>query len=486
MKFVNRTGAAHQLQGIMAQPGSSLVVVWGRRRVGKSRLLVEWCKKYSGLYFMADESSADLLRQSLCRTLAERLTGFAHVRFDDWASLFTHLAQCAAAAKWRGPLVIDELPYLALASPEIGSVLQRFVDQQARSAGLVLAVAGSSQQMMQGLVLQATAPLFGRARALLHLRPISAGYIGEALHLKSPREQIEVYALLGGMPHYWDLFGQPRGDAAAVIEQLVLNPDGVLHNEPDRLLRDEIPSAINLRPILDAIGQGAHRVSEIAARAGLSATSLARPLMRLQELDLVFRETPFGTDAKNGKKALYKISDPFFSWWFRVVAPNRSSFATMPAALRRALLYKQWPAICSAVWEDLCRSALPTLKHGLPTSALFLPAKRYWQGNAPEWDLVSLSMDKSAAILGEAKWKQKPCDAAFIQHAARHLRARTPPPSLPTDHLYYLLFVPERPRGSPRVVDGVSIIDAKAVLKALLEPQSSVTRTGHQAVGKKQ
>jgi AAA+ ATPase superfamily predicted ATPase len=469
MKFVNRASAVRQLQGLMAQPDGSLVVVWGRRRVGKSRLLVQWCQKHSGMYFMADESSADLQRQSFCRTLAERFAGFTNVRFNDWASLFTHLAQCAAAAGWRGPLVIDELPYLALASPEIGSVLQRFVDQQARSAGLVLAVAGSSQQMMQGLVLKATAPLFGRARALLHLRPISAGYIGEALHLKTAREQIEVYALLGGMPHYWDMFGQPGGDAAAVIEQLVLNPDGVLHNEPDRLLRDEIPSAINLRPLLDAIGQGAHRVSEIAARAGLSASSLARPLMRLQELDLVVRQTPFGTDEKSGKKALYKISDPFFSWWFRVVAPNRSSFATLPAALRSALLKKQLPAICSAVWEDLCRSALPTLKHGLPTSAMFLPAKRYWHGNAPEWDLVALSIDKSAAILGEVKWKQKPCDADFIQHAARHMRARTPPLNLHNTILYYLLFVPERPRGCPRVVDGVSIIDANAVLRALVE-----------------
>jgi AAA+ ATPase superfamily predicted ATPase len=467
MDFVNRHTELRQLEGLISRKDSSLAVVWGRRRVGKSRLLAEWVGRHDGLYFMADESSAVLQRRYLATVLARRFAGFRNVLFADWASLFDHLSTQLAAHPWRGPLVIDELPYLALCAPEIGSVLQRFVDQQSRTSNLVLAVAGSSQQMMNGLVIDATAPLFGRARALIHLRPISPAYIGDALKLKTARQQVEIYSLLGGIPQYWDVFGNMAGEAADVIEALALNPDGVLHNEPERLLREETPSAMGLRPLLDAIGLGAHRLSEIAARLSLPASSLARPLQRLQELDLVARETPFGSPEKGGKKALYRISDPFFSWWFRVVAPNRGGFITMSVASRRALLLQEWASMCAEVWEQLCRLALPGILMGLNDSATYLPAKRYWQGNEPEWDAVCVSFDKKRAVLGEAKWKKRPCSREFVQNEARRLKLRRPPINLAADRTHQVLFVPEIPKGCPTVLDGVAIFDAAAVLQAL-------------------
>jgi hypothetical protein len=148
-----------------------LAVVTGRRRVGKTRLLVEWVEQNDGVYFVADQSSSEVQRRYFTAALAAKLRGLDGVTFVDWRALLTGVAERALEAKWTGPLVIDEIPYLVLQAPELPSVLQQFIDHDAKRARLTVAIAGSSQRMMQGLVMNASAPLFGRQRdveALLH------------------------------------------------------------------------------------------------------------------------------------------------------------------------------------------------------------------------------------------------------------------------------------------------------------------------------
>lgn len=139
-----------------------LAVVWGRRRIGKSPLLVEWTRRHQGLYIVADQSAPHVQRRYLAESLATRLPGFADVDYPDWTALFTRMTRESANARFAGPVMLDELPYLVAASPELPSVLQRWVDHEA--GDLSVALAGSSQRMMQGLVLDRHAPLYGRAR----------------------------------------------------------------------------------------------------------------------------------------------------------------------------------------------------------------------------------------------------------------------------------------------------------------------------------
>jgi AAA+ ATPase superfamily predicted ATPase len=141
------------------------VVVTGRRRVGKTRLLVEWVEQSGGVYFVADQSSPVVQRRYLTAALAEKLRGLDGVTFADWRALLIGVAERAIESKWTGPLVLDEIPYLVVQAPELPSVLQQFIDQEAKRARLTVAIAGSSQRMMQGIVMNASAPLFGRARA---------------------------------------------------------------------------------------------------------------------------------------------------------------------------------------------------------------------------------------------------------------------------------------------------------------------------------
>jgi hypothetical protein len=128
----------------------------------------------------------------------------------------------------------------------------------------------------------------------------------------------------------------------------VLDPLGPLHREPDRLLLEELPPAMETRPVLDAIGAGAHRLSEIAGRMGRPATSMSRPLQRLVAMGLVRREVPFGESEKKSRRSLYSIDDPFFRLWFRVVAPHRGALAAGSRATRRDLRQRHWPGLASS------------------------------------------------------------------------------------------------------------------------------------------
>ncbi|MFN0063050.1 MAG: ATP-binding protein [Myxococcaceae bacterium] len=475
MDFLNRTPEMERLVGLRARPQGGFGVVWGRRRVGKTRLLLEWCQKSQGLYFVADQSSADFQRRFFAQAVHERFPGFADVEYPDWGSLLRRLALEAKRSKWRGPLVVDELPYLVESAPELPSILQRWVDHELPDARLTVVVAGSSQRLMQGLVLDATAPLFGRAQELMSLQPLSPHWMTGAFQSLTPRAVIEHYAAWGGIPRYWELASDLKTKRLEEqIDRLVLDPQGPLHREPDRLLLEERPSATALRPVLDAIGMGCHRLSEIAGRVGQPATSLSRPLQRLVDLGIVEREIPFGDSEKGNKRSLYKIADPFFRLWFRVVSPHRSMLAQASSSGRLALWTKHRDALLAQTWEQLCRRSTPHLR-GIRTrqsrrehSIDWKPAQRYWQGSGPEWDLVAESVDGEHLLIAEVKWRVGQTGGQVATQAVNDLLAKAAPPFVSRrQQLHRAVFVPERVK--PSNLGDAHVYDSGDVLRALAE-----------------
>lgn len=460
MLFLNRTDELARLDRCARSSEGGLAVIFGRRRVGKTRLLLEWIGRHRGLYFVADQSSASLQRRYFAQALATRLPGFGDVDYPDWRALFARLASEAKLRKFRGPLVIDELPYLILSSPELPSVLQQWIDHDARAAKLTVALAGSSQRMMQGLVLDGAAPLFGRAREVIEIKPLSPRWLPHAFKGLAGADLLATWTAWGGVPRYWELAHSARGKLDARIDALVLDPMGPLHHEPDRLLLEETPSAVELRPLLDAIGAGIHRASEIAARAGRPVTALSRPLERLIELGLVRREVPFGEAPRQTKKSLYRLADPFFRLWFRVVAPQRGFLATATAKQRKALLAAHFPALVGSAFEELCLREVSTLGD-------WLPAARWWQGSEPEWDVVSTSPDGQQVLLGEAKAWRKPATLEALIPEARRLRARPLPHFAARQRapqLQWTLFVPAVAPRVPKVVEGVRVITLEELI----------------------
>jgi len=458
MLFLNRTHELERLDALMARREGGLAVLSGRRRIGKTRLLVEWCRRHEGIYAVADQSAADVQRRYLAEAIATRFAGFAEVEYGDWTVLLRRLSAEATRAGWRGPVVFDELPYWVAASPALPSVLQRWIDHEARAAGLVVAIAGSSQRMMQGLVLDRNAPLYGRAHELFEVGPLEVPFVTKAAGRLSPTEVVEFVAAWGGIPRYWELAVDLTGGTRRAIDHLVLDPKGALHREPDRLLLEESPSALEVRPVLDAIGMGAHRVSEIAGRLGRPATSLSRPLDRLIELGLVVREVPFGEAPRASKRSLYRIADPFTRMWFRVVAPHRAELVTGTLRSRLAVLDRYWPLLVGEAWEQLCRHRLPNLRHPLlGEPGTWMPPHRWWHGDAPEWDIVAEDAGRRRLLLGEAKLSGGNLRRLVTEVAAR------PAPNVPAafrNHtIMRMVCVPDPPR--VREIDGVAIVALK-------------------------
>jgi AAA+ ATPase superfamily predicted ATPase len=464
MRFLNRHEELARLNRLSSGSAGALAVIWGRRRIGKTRLLLEWVEQTGGTYWVADQSSSDVQRRYFAGQLASALPGFAEVEYRDWAALFSRMAADGQARGWRGPLVIDELPYLVSANPELASVLQRLVDHELKRAGIVMALSGSSQRMMQGAVLAHDAPLFGRARELFALQPLQPALLRAAVGLSRARDVVTAFAVWGGVPRYWELaesFGPKTLDAA---NELVLNPAGALHEEPQRLLLED--SAAHLRPSLDAIGAGAHRLSEIASRVGAKATSLSRPLSQLVELGYVRRDVPFGISARDSKRSLYKLDDPFMRLWFRVVAPRRGALAQLPERARRRILATALPSLVSETWEEMCRRATPRLADALGTQ--YLAAGRFWHGSGPEWDVVARSEDGARLLVGEAKWTDRQTSRAMVDKAISALRAKGVPNSKRgPEQRQYALFIPEIPAGALGIPRDVVLVDASTVLRAL-------------------
>ena len=385
------------------------------------------------------------------------------MEYPNWRSFFERLTADSIKARWRGPVILDELPYLIAADPSITSVLQNWLD--APEPRPCLAVSGSSHRMMHGNLLDAGAPLYGRATEAFTLRPLQPGYLKEAFPEAGPRELVSLHALWGGMPRYWEL-AQPFGlDFDTALDALVLDSAGPLHDEPNRLLQAETPPATALRPLLDVIGAGAHRASEIGGRLGKPVSSLARPLATLVTMNLIRREVPFGSDPKSGKRSLYRIDDPFLRLWFRTVAPHRADLAEAPRETRLAQWQRYRPNLEAMAWEELCRMSVPLLHrsdNALARYGPWLPAQRYWRGNDPEFDVVANSADGRRLLVGEVKWT-----AQASSPRLQPLRGMEALPGASRREILSVFFVPEAAALRPDVSSDAFILDAQAVFSAL-------------------
>ncbi|HKH43705.1 MAG TPA: ATP-binding protein [Thermoanaerobaculia bacterium] len=400
LPFLDRSEEASRFRRLLGRAEGGLGVVYGRRRCGKSRLLREILPAGRSAYYVGDDREASLQRVSLATEIGRLLPGFERVTYPDWDAL---LARWWQEARPGTVLALDEFPSLVAVAQELPSLLQKYLDRETER-GVHLLLSGSSQRMMQGLVLDRTAPLFGRASEILKISPLPAGWIEEALDLREPERAVEAYAVWGGTPRYWEL-ARDHQNLPTAIRSLVLSPLGVLFEEPSRLLLDDMRDTTQAASILSLIGQGCHRISEIAARLGKPVTALSRPLQRLQDMDLVTRELPYGEEPRGGKRTLYKISDPFLRFWFRYVDINRSRLGAGQLAEVEEEIGRYLGHHIAEIWEELARTGAPLLRLGGKTWG---PAGRWWGPGLDrrplEVDLVAESSDGGSVLVGEVKW----------------------------------------------------------------------------------
>lgn len=403
LPFLDREEEAARLTALLDRTEGGLAVLYGRRRCGKSRLLREALPRRRSVYYVGDDRDGALQRPALAKEIARLRPGFADVAYPNWEALFE---RWWLEAPPGSVLALDEFPSLVTSDGAIPSLLQKVIDRPKRR-GPHLMLAGSSQRLMQGLVLDRTAPLFGRAREILQIAPLRAGWIKRALRLRDDVRAVEAFAVWGGVPRYWEL-AIGEGDLQQAVEALVLSPLGVLHDEPRRLLLDDVREVTQPMSLLALIGAGCHRLSEIAGRLGKPATSLARPLAVLVELGLVRRDLPFGASLRDSKRTAYRLADPFLRFWFRFVEPNRSRLETGLVAGVGREVRATLPLHVSSVWEDLVRESVPRAHYFGQTWG---PASSWWgpglDRSPLKIDVVALSTDGSELLVGEVKWQDR-------------------------------------------------------------------------------
>jgi hypothetical protein len=455
LPFLDRHDELSRLRKTLRRREGTLAILYGRRRCGKSRLLSEVLPRQA-VYYVGDDREGSLQRAGLATEVARLLPGFARVTYPDWAALFDRFWEQAPPGT---VLALDEFPALVFMAREIPSLLQKRLDHPAHRR-LHLVLTGSSQRMMQGLMLDRSAPLYGRAAEILKIMPLQAGWIQKALHLRDATQAIEAYAVWGGIPRYWELAGE-HPDLRTAISDLVLSPLGVLHDEPAGLLLDDLRDTAQAASILTLIGQGCHRLSEIAARLQKPATSLSRPLQRLTGLDLVRRDVPFGMHPRDAKRTLYHIADPFLRFWFRYVEPNRSRLEAQRVASVAAEVARSFNGHVGAVWEELARDSVPWLHCA---DREWKPARRWWGPGLDrrplEIDVVAESEDGQALLVGEAKWSEATAGRALVQ-ALRHKVERFP--HIGARQVVLGLWL----KAGPSRIDDVSVFTPGAVLRAL-------------------
>ena len=401
MKFVDRIDETARLKDALARERSSLVVMCGRRRLGKSTLIKRVLSE-NDVYFLTDRSEEQHQRVLLAKVIAQIFPDFDKLTYPDWESIFRAVNY---RTDKRFTLCLDEFPYLVEQSPELPSVLQKLVDEKLLKYNLVLC--GSSQNMMYGLFLDSTAPLYGRADEIMRLAPIRLPYIQEALLLNA-MNAIEEYAVWGGVPRYWEL-RENRSSLDDALWRNILSVNGTLYEEPIKLFQDDVKDIVKTSTIMSYIGTGANRLSEIAARCDEPATNLSRPLKKLIDLGFLEKDVPFGIDEKNAKKSLYKIADPFMAFYYQFVVPNRSFIELGRRLPLEQALTAHFSEYVSIHWEKLCRDAVTG---NMVNGIVYGKAKRWWgsvlnEDKKPEqveFDVMAESLDKKYLLVGECKW----------------------------------------------------------------------------------
>jgi AAA+ ATPase superfamily predicted ATPase len=397
MEFVDRIEERRRLGQVLNAAAPTFTVIYGRRRLGKSTLLTRTLSQ-GDVYYIADQTDAVFQREMLAKMVSAIIPGFDSVVYPNWNIFFDTLND---RVNQKFTLCLDEFPYMVHSSPELPSVLQNKIDSKRLKFNIV--ICGSSQQLMYGLALDATSPLYGRADAILKITPIRIPYIHDALGLTGT-DAVEEYAIWGGVPRYWELRSS-CGSLREAIENNVLSVHGTLYEEPLKLFVDDIHDVVKTSTIMSYVGGGAHRLSEIAARSGELATNLSRPLAKLISLGYLTKEIPFGESVKSSKKSLYKITDPFMNFYFRFVVPYRSFIEMGRTSPIIKNIEDNFSDYVGAYWESLCRE---TVSGNEIDGITYGMASRWW-GNISkdehiELDVVAESLDKKYLLVGECKW----------------------------------------------------------------------------------
>ena len=413
-KFVDREEEMMTLQSEYERPGSSLVILYGRRRVGKTALISEFIKGKNALFFLANEESEAQNRTAFKEKAADFTENGLLRQFDakSWDILFQAIMQTPFQEK--PIIVIDEFQYIGKSNPAFPSIFQRIWEEQLKDRSVMVILCGSLISMMESQTLSYSSPLYGRRTAQIRLKQIPFRYYHEFFPDKSPRELVEYYSVTGGVPKYIELFSE-SDDIYHAIQKNILNRSGYLYDEPHFLLQQEVSEIGNYFSVIRAIAAGNSKLSAISTVLEVKSTSLTKYLKTLIDLDILEREVPVTEEnPEKSKKGLYKIKNNYLRFWFAFIYPNMSFIESGNSTIVLDKIRKSMVSGHTAfVYEDVCREQMWKLNANGAWPFHFSKLGRWWDSRN-EIDIAAIDPDGSNLILGECKFWQEPVGSNIL------------------------------------------------------------------------
>ena len=413
MKFLGREKEILDLEKEYARDGG-FVVIYGRRRIGKTTLIKQFIKSKTAFYFLATKEVESQSMKRFAGVIA-RTTGNSVLQkaaFSDWLDLFQAVADYKPNEK--KVLVIDEFPYLVKVNDSFPSILQNAWDEILKDSNVMLILCGSLISMMKKHALSYESPLYGRRTAQMRIAPLPFTTVYENQKL-SFEEAAEQYSITGGVPKYMEFFsdGQPLYEQ---IKENVLSKNGFLYEEPNFLLTDEVQVPTNYFSIIKVIADGNHKLGTIAGILGLETSALTPYLKTLSELGFIEKQVPVTEkNAEKTRKGLYFISDNFLRFWFRYVYPYKGELELDNTQISLDELDKDFKEkFVAFAYEDICKEIFARLCSDKAID--FTPSKigSYWlndkSGNT-QIDVMAVDTVNKRLFAGECKYHNQPVDA---------------------------------------------------------------------------
>lgn len=413
--FIGREQELASLNKLYASDKFEFVVIYGRRRVGKTALINQFIKDKKAIYFMGVESNAKQNLENFSKNIMEYSTGVqVDTSFLSFQAALEYVFQLAE--KERLILAIDEYPYVARSSKSLASTFQLLIDKCKDNSKLMLILCGSSMSYMEDHVLAYKAPLYGRRTAQMKI--LSFDFVDTCRYFKnfSDEDKALIYGIVGGTPQYL-LQMDDRLSVEDNIKNTFLNQTSSLFEEPENLLKQEVREPAIYNAIITAIATGASRMAEISTKVGESTSVCATYLKNLMALGLIQKETPYGEKAS--RKSIYVIDDNMFRFWYRFVPENNSIIARGAADLAYRRIEPYLSDYMGKVFEEICKQYLWNLLLSGESPVEFKELGRWW-GTDPstrsqtEIDIMG-EQDKDTALFGECKWTNEKVDVGVLE-----------------------------------------------------------------------
>ncbi|MCA9980987.1 MAG: restriction endonuclease, partial [Anaerolineales bacterium] len=390
------------------------VLMYGRRRVGKTRLLRHWLSQTEvpTTYWVAEKETASLQRRKFIAEFEQRPLRQTPL-LDSWSEVWELIAE--RIGDKQHILVIDELPYAAQADNALLSSLQHAWDQHFENSQLILILCGSQMRVMETLQFHQS-PLFGRFTAQWHLEPLPFHSLEQFFPNWSAEERVALYAIVGGIPAYLNWL-HPERTLVENIRDVILAPGSLFIAEPTFLLYDEVNEPQSFLSILKAIGMGHHTLSQISNYSLIGKTHLSSYLVRLQELKLIERRIPATVPSakrRTSRQGRYHFSDPYFHFYFRFLAPFNDILPDDIEPVLEKVRSELRAFVGQTAFEQLSQQWVREQRKRGALAFKPLIIGSHWSRTV-QIDVVGMDWDNRTALLGECKWGDTPIGRSTIR-----------------------------------------------------------------------